>query len=101
MEMLVLLAISMLATWRATYMLQEEKGPFGIFSRLQAWTWTDPWKEGGLKDGLRCFYCTSVWVSFIPALMIEHHDIGKFFIYWLGIAAGAVLINLFHARLEQ
>lgn len=82
-------------------MLQEEKGPFEIFSRLQAWFWSDPIRLGGLKDGLRCFNCTSVWISFFMALAIEHANWALFFVYWFAIAAIAIFVNRFNEKLEQ
>lgn len=94
--------VSMLAVWRATYMLQEETGPFGIFSRLQAWFWSEPHFEGGLKDGLRCFYCTSIWIS-IPfgvacTFIIDYSPWWTFPIYTLAISAGAIYLNILHNK---
>ena len=99
--MTLVVIMSMLAVWRATHMLQEETGPRGIFQRLQAWIWSDPVRLGGLKDGLRCFYCTAVWLSILPAVLIEHSNVGYFIVYWLGISAGAVFVDLVHSKLEQ
>ena len=93
--------ISMLAVWRATYMLQEETGPFEIFSKIQAWFWTDPVRLGGLKDGLRCFYCTSVWISFLAAFMIGAPTVWIFILNWFAIAAGAMIINDLYDKLKQ
>lgn len=98
---LVYILIGMLAVWRATYMLQEEKGPLEIFSRLQAWFWSEPHREGGLKDGLRCFNCTSVWLAFFAALVIEHSNIGLFILYWLAISGGAMVIGKLYNLIEQ
>lgn len=102
---MMLMIISMLAVWRATYMLQEEKGPLEIFRKLQAWFWSDPVREGGIKDGLRCFYCTSVWISIPFAIAVVAIDpLSPWWstpMYMLGISAGAIIINLFHSRLEQ
>lgn len=74
-------------------MLQQEKGPWEIFSRFQAWFWSNPYRAGGLKDGLRCFNCTSVWISFLPAMGISNGNLGLFLLYWFSIAAGAMIIN--------
>ena len=95
------IVIGTLAVWRATYMLQEEKGPLGIFAKLQAWFWTDPVRVGGLKDGLRCFNCTSVWLAFFAALIIEHSNLGLFILYWFAISAGAMIIGKLYNLIEQ
>lgn len=97
---LAIVLLSMLAVWRATYMVQEEKGPYEIFSRLQAWFWKDPVRLGGLKDGLRCFKCTSVWLSFIPALYVAHSNVIKLVIVWFAISAGAIFINSISEKLD-
>lgn len=101
MEKLIVVMLSMLAVWRATYMLQQETGPLEIFTKLQAWFWKDPVRLGGLKDGLRCFYCTSVWISFFAALIVEHNNLGYFMIYWFAISAGAIFLNELFNRIEQ
>lgn len=87
------IVLGMLAVWRATYMLQEETGPRGIFLRLQAWVWEGEAKPGSFKDGLRCFNCTSVWLAFVVALFMQPATLLLFFLYWLAIAAGAMIIN--------
>lgn len=92
--------LSMLAVWRATHMLQEEAGPFGVFARLQAWIASKPDKVGGLNDGFFCFYCLSMWVA-LPFAVILAHGIASFFIYWLALSAGALLVQLVHNVLDK
>ncbi len=89
---LLLVIVGAFAVWRFTYMIQEESGPFEIFRKLQAWYWTDPRRAGGLKEGLRCFNCTSVWFSALAALIIAG-NVWVFFLYWFAIAAGAMFVN--------
>lgn len=89
---LLLVIVGAFAVWRVTYMIQEEAGPFEIFRRLQAWVWKDPVRLGGLRDGLRCFNCTSVWFSALAALVIAG-NVFVFFLYWFAIAALAMFIN--------
>lgn len=83
--------MSMLAVWRATRMLQEEDGPFGIFARLQAWVASKPDKVGGINEGFYCFYCLSVWISILPAIWLAT-SIPAFFVFWFGISAGAIFL---------
>lgn len=97
----VLIIVSMLAVWRAVYMIQQETGPLEIFSKFQAWFWTDPVQRGGFKDGLRCFNCTSIWLSFFAALFIPHATLGIFLLNWFAISAGAMFINAAHDKLQQ
>lgn len=91
----------MLAVWRATYMLQNDTGPWGVFSRLQAWYWSEPHMVGGIKDGLRCFYCLSVWVALPFSLMLLPYMATPWEVpvYVLGLAGGAVIINILHDKI--
>lgn len=60
-----------LATWRVTSLLVHEKGPFSVFARLrEAVSTDDDWQEPSFLGGLlSCFWCTSVWVSVLVALI--------------------------------
>ena len=51
------LIIITLATWRLSYMLVTEEGPYQILTRLRA-----RFALGGLTD---CIYCMSVWVALL------------------------------------
>jgi hypothetical protein len=96
----MLVVITVFAIWRVTHMLQDEEGPFGVFSRLQAWAASRPDKVGGINHGYFCFYCLSMWVALIPALVLTEGML-SFWVYWFGLSAGAVLVNLIHNKLEQ
>lgn len=97
----LLVVMSMLAVWRAIHILQEENGPWAIFARLQAWVASLNDKPGSFSEGFFCFYCMSMWLSWIPALILQHTNIFLFGIYWLAISSGAIFINMFHSRMEQ
>lgn len=77
-------------------MLQEEEGPFGVFSRFQAWAAKRPDKVGGINHGFYCFYCFSMWVA-LPVSVLYANNLSQLFLYWFGLSAGAIFIN----KLEQ
>ena len=52
--------IAAIATWRLSYMVTKENGPFGVF--LFART-----KMGGALD---CIYCLSVWVATVCTVLL-------------------------------
>lgn len=85
----------MLATWRITNMIQDENGPYGVFSRLQAWAARKPDTPGSIGDGFFCFYCLSVYVAFPFALLLAFNK--YFILYWFAISAGAIFLF----KLEQ
>lgn len=91
--------VSMLAVWRAVHILQEENGPWAIFARLQARVASMKDEPGGFREGFFCFYCMSMWLSWIPAFMIVGAGL-DFFIYWLAISAGAIFINAISEKLD-
>lgn len=92
--------LSMLAVWRLTHMLQEEEGPFGLFSHIQAWAASRPDVNGGINHGFYCFYCLSIWVA-LPLAIVYAGSITSFFVWWLSLSAGAILIQGINDRLEQ
>lgn len=49
------LLVLALATWRLAYLLVKEAAPFGIMTRIRAYT-----TLGGMLD---CLYCSSVWCA--------------------------------------
>ncbi len=98
---ILLVIMSTLAVWRVAHMLQGESGPAGIFLRLQAWVGKLNDKPGSFADGFFCFYCFSIWLSFLPALLLQWGNFWYILIYWFAISAGAIFINLLHSKLEQ
>lgn len=81
-----------LATYRISYMLVNEMGPFNVFHYLRKWTGIE-YDEAGSKsvwnplNPLICLYCTSVWVA--PILYILPKAISRIF----AASAIAVLID--------
>lgn len=92
MDILIVI-MSMLAVWRATYMLQDEIGPKAIFSRLQAYIATKEGKPGSFAQGFFCFNCMSIWWSVVIACLITDGAL-NIFLYTMGISAGAIIVNV-------
>lgn len=67
---LISLLLASLATWRVSYMLVNEAGPWNVFVKLRELMgiehdeWGTPvvWPSNTV---LGCFWCTSVWVAVI------------------------------------
>lgn len=76
--------LSALAVWRLTALLVYDKGPRDVLSRLREFS--------DAKGGpLRCFWCTSVWVSFFASLFFGR----QFFLWWWALGGASVLIEEF------
>lgn len=69
-----------LATWRLSYMLVREDGPFRLARKLRDVTGIECDEDGRVFsypdwNPLHCVYCTSVWVAvalyFMPRILRE------------------------------
>lgn len=72
----------LLATWRLTYLITEENGPYDVFLRLRKRTSSYKWID------MYCLDCMSVWVAFVMSVVT-----GFDFYTWMGLSAGSMLIN--------
>lgn len=87
-----------LATWRLTSLLVYEDGPGKVFDRLRAWAGITYDEQNNatattsLGEGLKCFWCTSVWCGTFWALLYLTTDTT-----WLALpfalSAAAILID--------
>lgn len=95
------LPVIALATWRVSYMLVNERGPFAVFKRLReaqmkkrapndyhGYTSEKAFTE--LGQLLACVWCLSVWVA--PLLMVVDRFAPRI-VDALAISAGAILAN--------
>jgi hypothetical protein len=87
-----MIIIAMMAVWRLSYMLYDEDGPFGIFAKLRSFMLFK-------SQVLTCLNCTSVWVAMPFALLFstDYH----WFVYWLALSTGAILIDKVIDRLDN
>lgn len=86
----ILLAI--LATYRVSFLITSEEGPFGLaqlfrsaFNRAPGW----------MRNGVNCVFCASFWLALIPALYLAwvwSLTLPDAALLWLGIAGGVVVV---------
>jgi hypothetical protein len=99
---LTLLGVLILATWRLSSLLAQERGPFELFERLRYWAGVrydvysqqDPRNE--MARGLVCIWCNSVWIG-TPLAVLGVWMEGLPW-YWvpllaLALSAGAIALN--------
>lgn len=79
--------IAALATWRLSFMLTQEDGPWTVFARLRA-------AAGRSMPGraLECLFCTSVWVAAPLALLLEQGAVRRL-VTWLALSGAASLLH--------
>lgn len=70
-------------------MLVREDGPYMVFAKLRARLSDKPWNP------LDCFYCTSIWVGIVVALVAD-----RWVFTGLVLSTGSIFINLLHEKLE-
>lgn len=73
--------IAILAVWRFTNLLVEENGPGDIFKKFRK-----------LFGGEICWWCCSVWVGLLAALLISN-DVGHVILLTLAFSAGAIIVD--------
>lgn len=85
---------SVLAVWRATVLITEDEGPFGIFAWLR--DHIDPNQKTWVGRGWNCAWCISWWAGLIVALWLWYFswiDGSLIPIWWFGLSGGTVGIT--------
>jgi hypothetical protein len=81
------LVIDVLFVWRITHLMQAESGPWNLIVRLRRLAGQGFW--GGLLD---CFYCLSLWVSIVPAILTVSGWESRFLLC-PALSGGAILLE--------
>lgn len=83
-----LFILCVLASWRLSYLITKEDGPFDVIAIIRN-------KLGNNVFGrmMDCFYCTNLWVSAVIGILISSSVI-EFFLFAFSISGAACIINL-------
>jgi hypothetical protein len=90
-ESIVDFVLAVFATWRVSFLLTQEDGPWDVFARLRR-------VAGDSMAGraLQCLYCTSLWVA-IPAALFAAPASDRISVRtgvtWLAISGAACLLH--------
>lgn len=91
------IAIAILATWRLSFMLTRERGPFDSMVTLRTWIY----KIKGVSDVADCLFCASVWIGILSTALV----LIPYLRWWLvpfALSGGAMLIDgLFRSHDES
>ena len=105
MNLLEIGVIATLATYRLTFMLNNEAGPADIFGRLRTRIGvkydehSNPYGTNWVADGVLCFMCLSVWVAFgVAALVVigivtERLLIAELLLLPFALSGGAIYLK--------
>jgi hypothetical protein len=88
------LVLGILAVWRVTHLLNAEDGPWEIFVRIRKLA--GPGFMGQLLD---CFYCLSLWIALLFALLLGKQWLERVLLL-LAFSAGAILLERVTLRHE-
>ena len=94
------LFVLVLATWRLSYILVKEDGPwnFVALTRYKIGVrydqYSTPYGENTLADLLTCVWCTSVWVgAALAAIYLIAPDVAVAISLPFALSAGAIIVN--------
>ncbi len=79
--------LGVLATYRVSFMIAQEDGPFDMFSKWRGYIGQKTW----VGRGMHCTLCISFWVSLLCAFFLV--DGVTIILYWLGIAGGVLALH--------
>lgn len=80
--------IAILATWRLSFMLTREEGPFKIMVTARSIIY----KIKGIEAVAECLYCASVWIGAVCTILV----LIPYIRWWLvpfALSGGAMLID--------
>ena len=87
-----LFSIAALATYRASRLMADEEGPWGVFSKIRDLT---P-EQSNLRRGIECILCVSVWMAIPVTIALVVAGLIPLLIgpgYWLALSSVTVLIR--------
>lgn len=76
-----------LAVWRVTHLLNAEDGPWKMLEAMR-----QRFGHGVLSSLFDCFYCLSLWVAMIFALIIGETWRARLLL-WLAFSGAAILLD--------
>lgn len=90
--------LAVFATWRVTYMVQNDALPGNVLGKLRKrlrildWYDGDEAKPGGLRDLFSCFRCLSFWVA-LPFAIFIGNGVFEVILLLLAINGAAIILN--------
>ncbi len=111
-------SVLVLALWRVSNLVANERGPWHCFKRLRllaAFICKGPEDKGKrtwlnkacgdfhLHDLLECEYCNSMWLAPVFMVLYAHwgHAIALTVFTWLALSATTILIKRYHEKLQR
>ena len=81
--------IVLLATYRLSYLVVSETGPFALAIRLRTWVYNKWGFDSWQFNGIRCLLCVSFWLAFGTAWVLP----GYYVLNVLAVAGGCLIIH--------
>jgi Protein of unknown function (DUF1360) len=87
MNTLLRLVVAALATWRLSFLLARESGPWQVFARLRSKR-----SHGFLGELLSCVKCSGFWIAPPFALFVTTGRLERL-VTWIALAGATALID--------
>jgi hypothetical protein len=78
-----------LATWRLTSLLVQERGPDAVFERIR-----DHYRGTEVGMALSCVWCTSLWVAIVIVLLDRICPVA---VDILAVSTGAIAVDKYNS----
>lgn len=101
MHDLILIALAVLATYRAAAMVAYERGPGDVFVTIRSWAHARYGPQSWQGEGIGCPRCISFWVALPAVALVWAHLPFSPWLWplgWLGVAGAAALLTTWEAR---
>lgn len=90
----ILYILATLATFRITYLIVYETGPWALAERLRSWVVNHYGPKSWQAEGIQCPLCVSFWIALIAAAAVLYGGfVGLAILLWLGIAGGCLVLH--------
>ena len=99
--------IVVLATWRTASLLVREDGPFDILARFRYFIgvryddYSRTYGKNVVAKAFTCVWCISLWISLATTFFINPANVAQYFITWLAVSAGVIIVDEVIERLGR
>lgn len=97
MNLIIILILAILATYRLAQLIAFDDGPFDLIARFREFLGRNAYRGLWVKtlaDMINCPFCLGIWISLFITLSIrQYSSFLEFFLQWIGIAGGQAFLQ--------
>lgn len=93
----ILVILAVLATFRLSFLITQERGPWSLSERLRSWVVNHCGPKSWQAEGIQCILCVSFWVA-LPWAAVLLWIVGVLsplllLLAWQGVAGACLVLN--------